>query len=369
VNSEVVIVGAGLAGSSAAIALARAGREVVLLERETQAQHKVCGEFLSQEAIAYLRTLGVEPSDFGALQVRTVRVADSRSVTTGALPFAAMSLTRKRLDEELLQLAERCGVRVLRGSRAQHLEREGDLWSVKAEQNSFSAKTIFVATGKHDLTGRPRPAGSQPGLVGFKMYYQLAPPQANALAGQIDLSLFSSGYGGMMVMEDGTANFCCLMRRDDVQRHGSQWESMMAAMQKDCPNLAERLAGAEPLLAKPLAVSSIPYGYLRDDASDGVWSLGDQSAVIPSFTGDGMSIALHSGQLAAAMYLEGASAEQFQKRLHHQLRRQVRLATILSRGLLWAPSRALFVAAVRRWPALIGFVAQQTRISKAVRLA
>ena len=93
------------------------------------------------------------------------------------------------------------------------------------------------------------------------MYYKLAPEQAAALTGYIDLSLFRSGYGGMMVMEDSTANFCCLMRREDVQRHGSQWERMIAAMQKDCPNLAERLDGAEPLLAKPLAVSSIPYGY------------------------------------------------------------------------------------------------------------
>jgi flavin-dependent dehydrogenase len=368
VTSEVVIVGAGLAGSSAAIVLARAGRDVVLLERESQPQHKVCGEFLSQEALASLHSLGVEPADCGALQVHAVRVAGSRRVTMGTLPFSAMSLTRKRLDEELLQLARRCGVRVLRGLRVHNIEREAQLWSVKAEQNSFSTKTVFVATGKHDLTGRPRPAGSQPGLVGFKMYYKLAVEQAAALAGYIDLSLFRSGYGGMMVMEDGTANFCCLMRRGDVQRHGGQWESMMAAMQQDCPNLAERLAGAEPLLAKPLAVSSIPYGYLRDDASDGLWSLGDQAAVIPSFTGDGMSIALHSGQLAAAMYMEGKHAASFQRRLHEQLGRQVKLATVLSRGLVWAPSRVVFVAAVRRWPALIGFVAQQTRIAKAARL-
>ena len=57
-----------------------------------------------------------------------------------------------------------------------------------------------------------------------------------------------------------------------------------------------------------------------------------------------MSIALHSGQLAAAMYLAGESAGNFQRRLHQQLNRQVKLATVLSQGLLWAPSRAVFVA-------------------------
>jgi flavin-dependent dehydrogenase len=338
------------------------------LERETLPQHKVCGEFLSQEAVASLRSLQVEPEAFGALPIRRVRLADSHRVTTGELPFLAMSLTRKRLDEELLQLAERTAVRVVRGSRVKHVEREGELWSVETDQDSVAAKAVFLATGKHDVTGRPRPSGSQPGLVGFKMYYKLAPQHAAELAGHIELSLFRSGYGGMMIMEDGTANFCCLMRRADVQRHGSRWESMIAAMQQDCPNFAERLVRAEPLLAKPLAVSSIPYGYLRAAGSDGVWSLGDQAAVIPSFTGDGMSIALHSGQLAAAMYLEGADAESFQRRLYQNLNRQVRLATVLSRGLLWAPSRSMFVAAVRLWPGLIGLVAQQTRIAKAARL-
>jgi flavin-dependent dehydrogenase len=104
------------------------------------------------------------------------------------------------------------------------------------------------------------------------------------------------------------------------------------------------------------------------DASDGLWALGDQAAVIPSFTGDGMSIALHSGCLAAEMYLRGERVEQFQEQLQGELSRQVAVATRLSQGLVWRPSRSALMAAVRVWPGVLGLVARGTRIADAAVL-
>jgi flavin-dependent dehydrogenase len=140
-------------------------------------------------------------------------------------------------------------------------------------------------------------------------------------------------------------------------------------MQRDCPHLATRLNGATPLLERPLAISSIPYGYVRTAAADGVWRLGDQAAVIPSFTGDGMSIALHSGRLAAEMHLAAAGAAAFQRRLSAELEGQVGLATILSRGLVWQPTRSVLGIAVRLWPRALALVASQTRLRSQIRLA
>src|SRR5665213_303435 len=106
VSVDVLIVGGGLAGSAAAITLARAGRSVVLVERESVPQHKVCGEFLSQEAMTYLGSLGIDLIGLGAVAIRSVRLAGREGWSEARLPFAAMSLTRKRLDEELLRVAE-----------------------------------------------------------------------------------------------------------------------------------------------------------------------------------------------------------------------------------------------------------------------
>jgi flavin-dependent dehydrogenase len=378
-TSDVVIIGGGLAGSAAAIMLARAGRHVILLEKESQPQHKVCGEFLSQEALTYLRALGVDVASLGAVPIERVRFAGNRNATSAPLPFAVMSLTRRRLDEDLLRLAAEAGATVLRGCPAQSLRPHGDRWQVllqtpQSQPRTITAPTAFLATGKHDLRGRPRPEGRQRGLVAFKMYWQLAPEQAAALAGHVELVLYRGGYAGLQPVEDGAANLCCLIQRSELQRlsanttDSGHWENLLAAMQRACPHLRQRLHGAQPLLARPLAASAIPYGYVRE-SSDGVWSLGDQASVIPSFTGDGMSIALHSGCLAAAMVLRGETAASFQHRLRAQVANQVSLATILSRGLVAAPLQSLFAAAVSLWPGILGHVAAHTRIPASAMLA
>ena len=368
VNAVVLIIGGGLAGAAAAIWLARAGRAVVVIEREAQAHHKVCGEFLSREALNYLKLLGLDVARFGAVPIRSVRLAGRDGFSEANLPFPAQSLTRRRLDEELLQMAVDAGARVLRGCRVSGLEREGAVWRASIEGASpVCARTAFLATGKHDLGGRPRPKGKQSDLVAFKMYWRLAPAQAAALAGHVELMLYRGGYAGLQAVEDGAANLSCLVQRKELQRLGGRWENLLAAMHDQCGLLRERLQSAEALLERPLAVSAIPYGYVCA-ASDGVWALGDQAAVIPSFTGDGMSIALHSGCLAAAMYLRGETADQFQHKLRGELTSQVALATVVSRGLVWGPSRSVFTAAVGLWPEVLGVVARGTRIPEGAML-
>ena len=352
------MVGGGLAGSAAAIGLARAGREVVVVEREAVAQHKVCGEFLSAEALGYLEALGVDVAALGAVEIHRVRFAGGEA----ELPFRAMSLTRRTLDEAMLRVAEAAGATVMRGCRVQTVERDGEGWSARLEDGSaLRAEDVFVATGKHDLRRRARPKGKQADLVAFKMYWKLAEEQAAKLEGSVELMLYRGGYAGLQLVEEGAANLCCLIERGELRRMGGGWENLLAAMQADCALLRERLEGGRPLLAKALAIAAIPYGYVRG-SSDGTWVVGDQAAVIPSFTGDGMSIALHSGCMAAEMYLSGETAERFQERLGRDLRRQVGLATAISRGLVWEPSRLVMTAAARVWPGVLRVVAERTRI-------
>jgi len=301
------------------------------------------------------------------------------------LPFEAMSLTRRRLDEELLRLAVVAGVTVLRGVSVEGLGRGGGTAGLstslrfgrddKLEVGSgrddtffarldpggeIEAGAVFLATGKHDLRGWKRPEGKQNGLVAFKMYWRLAAEQAAELEGCVELILYRGGYAGLQPVEDGLANLCCLIERKELQRLGGRWEKMLAAMMEQSAHLRMRLQGAEAMLERPLAVSAIPYGFVRE-AAEGVWCLGDQAAVIPSFTGDGMSIALHTGLLAARMYLNGNSAESFQRRVHGELSRQVGLATWISRGLVARP--AMLSGVARLWPGVLRMVAKETRIS------
>ena len=359
---EALIIGGGPAGSAAAITLAQAGHTVTVLERERTATHKVCGEFLSHEALDELTRLGVDPAALGAVPIHTVRLASSSTRTTQAsLPFAASSLTRRCLDAALLARAEALGAHIHRGCNVQRLESLHHRWLAHTHQATFAADDLLLATGKHDLHGRPRGAGRQGSLVAFKMYFRLAASQAEALQGHVELLLYPGGYGGLQPVEGNAANLCILIERTHLQRLGG-WLQLLAHMQTHNPHLRERLTAAEPLLDKPLAISSIPYGLLRRDTEPHLWCIGDQAAVIPSFTGDGMSIALYSGRLAAHMLLDNRPSHDFQQQLHNTVSRQLSFATTLSRAMTTTPGRLLAQAALPLWPQALSHIAAHTRL-------
>lgn len=363
--NDAVVVGGGPAGAATATLLARAGRDVVLLEREAGPADKVCGEFLSREAGLYLASLGVDLGALGAVPIDAVRLVERERAARVELPFAAWSLSRRALDEALLGRAAAAGATILRGASVAELARTTDGYTARLDRGEkVSARTAFLATGKHDLRGWKRPSGLQNDLLAFKMYYQLAPEQAAALSRHVELILFEGGYAGLQPVEGGRANLCLVVRRGRFAALGKRWENLLAAMRSGSPHLDARLASATPTWSRPLALAAIPYGHVLRDRS-GPFRLGDQAAVIPSFSGDGMSIALHSAELAATTHLAGGDAGDFQRRLARDVAAQVLLATGLSHGLVRRPTQRALGAAARLFPGIMAAVASHTRVSDA----
>jgi flavin-dependent dehydrogenase len=363
--TPVVVIGGGLAGAATAIRLATAGREVTLFEREPGPVDKVCGEFLSREAGAYLTALGIDLPALGAVGIDAVRWCAPRHTVERPLPFSALSLSRRVLDEALLQRAAAAGATVRRGVKVTALTRQPTGWVAHLEDGSeLSAESVFLATGKHDLRGHQRPKGFQNDLVAFKMHWRLLPQQAEDLGRRVELVPFDGGYAGLQPIEQGLANLCLVVRRARFHELGQRWERLLAAICSESPQLEARLAGATPLRARPLAIASIPYGYVRQ-SSDGIWRLGDQAAVIPSFSGDGMSIALHSAELAASTLIQGGTADDYQRQLASDVKGQMVLATALSLGMVHGPVQLVLGALARVWPRLMATVASYTRVSDA----
>ena len=362
---EVLILGAGVAGCAAAIALARKGQSVTLIEREPTPRHKVCGEFLSGEALEDLHALGINVASLGAVPIDNVRLAAARRAAEAPLPFPAASLTRKALDTALIAEATAAGVRIQRGRSVQKLVRTtGNLWQATLDDGTTrEAPTVFLATGKHDLRGHKRPDDPHR-WVAFKMYFRLAPAQAAELARASELMLYPGGYGGIQPVEDGIANLCCVVQQRFLPRGGHPWQNFLAKMQQDCPHLAMRLAGAEPMLDRPIAITHIPYGYLRRTTEAGLYCIGDQAAVIPSFTGDGISIALHTARCAVTAYMAAEPAPLFQSKLRSALLNQMRLAEFAADGLNNSLARAVLPFCLRVWPGVMRVTARLTRVAQ-----
>jgi menaquinone-9 beta-reductase len=305
---EVVVAGGGLAGSAAAIALAKAGTEVTLIERETVPVHKICGEFLSAEAQIYLARLGLGLSALGGARISQLRLIRGDRTITTALPFQGLGLSRFTLDEALLNRAAACGVTVLRGHNIRSIT-YGEAISVDiSNYGTVRPKTLFLASGKHELRGAKRAFALPNDLIGFKTYFRLTQEARSNLNNHADLLLFQDGYAGLQLVEGDLANFCLLISRCQFNRIGGNWRALFDDLLKSCPYLARQLADATEVLSQPLTIYRVPYGFIYEPQttdSPHVFRLGDQAGVIHSFTGDGMSIALHSAALAADYYLNG----------------------------------------------------------------
>ncbi len=357
-----LIVGGGPAGSMAALRLASAGRNVVLLEKESGPHHKVCGEFLSREAVAYLHQAGIVALGLGAATIGSLRLSAGSKVITASLPFQALSLSRRVLDEALLARAELAGCRILRGLAVESLTPEADGWIVSLSNGAtVRAPTVFLATGKHDLRGFTRTPAKQSDLVGFKTVLA-AGARSNGRSRAIAWTSISSTAAtaasrSSKTMSPISASSCV---RSTLREAGS-WPQLLASILRGNRHLRRLLDGAAAVWPRPLAISPIPYGYFARETR-GLWCVGDQAAVIPSFTGDGISIALHSAALAAQMFLAGHTADAYSRALRAQLARSMTLATGLSRVAVTGAGRAAALAALSLAPGIVRWVAASTRI-------
>jgi len=365
-QAEILVIGGGPAGAAVAARLAGAGREVVLIEREREARDKVCGEFLSWETLGELSDLGVQPDLLAAVPISTVALSSGDRIAEAPLPQAAASLSRRSLDEALLTMARTAGAQLRRGRRVSALESHAGGWIARlAGGGEVAARHVFLATGKHDLRDWKRPAGLQADLVAFKMHWRLDPHEAAALAGRVELYLFPGGYAGLEPIEKGLANLCLLVRRDRLDGADDPWPGLLARMRGDNPLLDRRLTGAAPCNERPLAAAALPYGFVARSAR-GVWRVGDQAAVIPSFAGEGLAIALCSARLAARAFMVGEAADAFQLQLHRALSPRVRRASRLSQALVRPAAQAILSTAVRYRPDLLIWAARNTRIPSSV---
>jgi flavin-dependent dehydrogenase len=330
--TDAIVIGAGPAGAAAAIGLARAGAHVLLLERTRETGDALCGGFLSWQSLARLDALGIDHAALGGQQVGRVRLfAGSRRSET-SLPQAAMGVSRQRLDTVLQAAAVAAGADLQRGVHATTI----DGHTVQTRGGAtLAAPAIFLAAGKHGFRGQPRePASWQKHdpVMGLRLRLPHHAALDRLIGDAVELHLFDRGYAGLVRQEDGGANLCLATHKSRLDEAEGDPAALLRALGTEHPMLGERLAYADWSRSID-AIGHVPYGWRSADTAPGLFRLGDQAGVIPSLAGEGMGLALASGDAAVAAWRRGGSdaAPAFQQALAARLRRPFAIASAVWR--------------------------------------
>jgi flavin-dependent dehydrogenase len=352
VEADVIVVGAGPAGSATALRLARAGYRVRILDRAVFPRFKPCGEYLNPSAVAALRRLGLADSAAASgVTLSGLCVAGPDGATFWA-PFAegvGMLLPRLRLDALMLGAAARAGADVLEGCRVDAVY-PGLRPVVDARCGGRSvrlaARLVVGADGLRSVAARH--AGRL--VYGPRGRYTVgAHFEALRVDGpRGDLHLGTACYAGAAIYGGGTGNVVAALPAAWLRAYRTP-QAAFAAAAATLPVLARMLAGARPLT--PL-VSVGPLGFARRPAvADGLLLVGDAAATIDPMTGEGIALALRGAELAAAV---AAAVLATGPATRQALARYDRLLVEAFRG-IWRTSRALQWV-VRRPRLLCGLV-------------
>jgi menaquinone-9 beta-reductase len=357
---DLVVIGGGPAGSAAAITACRLGADVLLLERGRFPRHKVCGEFVSAESLDLLGSLlGDSCRELldEAPRISQGRLfADDKVISAPVDPPAA-SIARYDLDEALWESARRCGVQVRSQTIVQSILGPGPFKVITSERE-FEAKAVINASGRwSNLTAAPGNRRPQEKWLGVKAHFIEANPSRS-----VDLYFFEGGYCGVQPVDVrlGSINACAMVRAEVA----STLEEVFAQH----PALQERSRRWQ-VLSDPVTTS--PLIFCRPDPMQyGIFMAGDAAAFVDPFVGDGISLALRSGTLAAEcleeflsgreilLYAQQRYHKAYEKRFARVFRTSSKIRTLLR---LPRPVRQPFLFALENVPGIARYLVSRTR--------
>jgi flavin-dependent dehydrogenase len=310
-NYDVIIIGGGPAGCSAATRLAARGVRVVLLEKSRMPRQKLCGEFVTPECFPTLNRLGVMERLLaaGAQRISKLNLVawNGRHVEApvwevSRMPYA-LSLSRARFDDVLFDGARRAGAVCLeRYSVKRCLYEAGRVCGVEVMSLAdgktvrFEAPLVVDASGRSSrvsLSKSDRVAASR-GSRPFALKAHLK--GVEGIADQVELYFFRGGYGGLSSIEDGLTNLCFITDEGTLRRAGGDPLTVVRQTVLSNSLARERLSGAKTV---GKWVSGGPLMFGRRKPSADVIAIGDAAGMIDPFTGTGIQIAVRSGELAA----------------------------------------------------------------------
>ncbi len=364
-KKDVIVIGGGLAGLATALHLANNNVSVLLIEKNKYPNHKVCGEYVSNEVLPYLTELGINPFSLGAKKITkfTITNVQGKPITAN-LPLGGFGLSRYAFDN-LLYEALKTKVTVV-FSTAEKIEFHNNSFTVKTKsKDEYKADFVVGAYGKRanidTFLNRNFIQQSSPWLA-VKAHYKYNFPEDT-----VALHNFNGGYCGLSNTENGAVNACYLATYKSFKEYGNLDSFQKQVLSKN-PLLADFFAQATPVFKTPLTISQVSF-QKKQAVENHIFMVGDSAGLIHPLCGNGMAMAFKSAQLFSELFLDSFKSKNFNRialeaAYTKQWQAQFNERLYIGRGiqkLLLNPmaSRAGF-AMMKLFPALVPLIIKKT---------
>ena len=303
---DVIIVGGGLAGLTSAIHLSSRKKRVLLIEKNEYPKHKVCGEYISNEVLPYLNSLGINPINEGAKQITKVHISTTKSnLIKGELPLGGFGMSRYFLDNLLVKKAHLNGVQILKDT-VDSIHFKKDSFTITTKSSGvFQSKITIGAFGKRsslDQKMKRKFIQKKSPYLAVKIHVKGVFPE-NLVA----LHNFKGGYCGVSKVEDNAINVCYITEYRSFKKHKNITDFQEQVVFKN-EHLRKIFKESTPVFEKPLTISQVSF-QTKNPVEDHVIMCGDTAGMIHPLCGNGMGMAISSARLASVRILQFLNGE------------------------------------------------------------
>ena len=297
---EVAIIGGGLAGLTSAIHLAKSGSKVILIEKHQYPFHKVCGEYVSNEVLSYMNSLGFDPFQFDAKKIdRLIISTPSGKFIERKLDLGGFGLSRYTMDNELLKLALLNGVFWLNDTVTEIIF-DSNFTVVTKNEKVFKARVVLGAFGKRsnlDVRLNRNFIQKESPYLAVKAHYKGSFPED-----LVGLHNFEGGYCGVSNIEKNKLNICYITDFKVFKRYKNTDDFEEHVVKKNV-FLKEIFEKSELEFEKSLAISQISFDE-KSAVENHILMCGDSAGLIHPLCGNGMGMAIHSAQISATLVMQ-----------------------------------------------------------------
>ena len=303
---DVIIVGGGLAGLTSAIHLSTRKKRVLLIEKNEYPKHKVCGEYISNEVLPYLNSLGINPINEGAKQITKVHISTTKSnLIKGELPLGGFGMSRYFLDNLLVKKARLNGVKILKDT-VDSIHFKKDSFTITTKSSGvFQSKITIGAFGKRsslDQKMKRKFIQKKSPYLAVKIHVKGVFPE-NLVA----LHNFKGGYCGVSKVENNAINVCYITEYRSFKKHKNITDFQEQVVFKN-KHLRKIFKESSPVFEKPLTISQVSF-QTKNPVEDHIIMCGDTAGMIHPLCGNGMGMAISSARLASVRILQFLNGE------------------------------------------------------------